>query len=195
MGQGDNQTDEELRRLRKGDAQGSGSPQGYVAPGGTREVPGDGDAPFSKSPPFPGLRDLLLSDTLPVLSYVETEEFDVERARLLTIWLEHVAGAADSIASVIAQVRQLPGDEWFSIGVINGTIAPVSLTPDASTCIFGSRDAYPAEFRTPAMPAGNVCRMTLTFDVGPYRQMRFLVGNAADIADGGTLELHGSKSD
>lgn len=195
MTQGDNRAEFELRRLRKDGPNNAGAPAGYSSKGGAREVQGDDDAPFQKLPPFPTDRQLLLVDpALPVGAYGASEEFDIEAVRLLTLWVDYTSAEDGSILSIVPEVRNADGGEpWTPIGAIDAVLTTVVLPTLSGS--YGSRIMQPAEFRSPTVANGQRHRLAVVFDVGPYKQMRFLAGNVAAVADGGLLELRGSKAD
>lgn len=192
--QGNNLTLEELARLRR-DRNNGGGVSGYQDGKGTiREVAGDGDAPFSKSPPFPSNRDLLLeSENLDVATYEISAPMDVKDLHIMTLWIDYTAETDDSQLSIISEVREAPGEDFVPIVVVDASITAVTVPVFAAD--FGSRSLYCSEFRTADPVATGIrFRCALQFAVGPYSQIRFRATELnGDV--GGPLVLQASGSD
>jgi len=190
--QGENRAAAEIARLRK-DGDAGGTSMGYDNEGRVVEVKGDDQAPFGKQPPFPTSRDLLLEvDVLSVDSYTPSEEIDVEKVHILTVWVDYTPGDDGAILSLIPQVRDSREVDFEPTSVLSAAITEVNLPGE--TGIYGSRPFYQTELRTPAMQAGNTLCVPLSFDVGPYKQFRMRAGEIGN-QTGGRLLLSASKSD
>lgn len=200
------QTELEMESLKKRpdiDEQQDTVPLAYADNTGVRRtVPGDEDSAWLKTPPFTSptsrwIRGLVL----PVLdlaasNYAITPSVDVQKRRLLNVWISWVIGPDVSetphILSILPQgKRDTSVDEWYTIGVVDP-----ALTVGTPVAGFGSRNFYEAELRTPlAAVAADVVifRTVLTFDVAIYSSFRLLVADA--LAAATTLDLDFSFSD
>jgi hypothetical protein len=134
--------------------------------------------------------DLLIDD------YTFTPPVDVEQRRVITVWLDFVAGAGDARLSLVPQVfDDAVGTEgtFYNTVVIDPTLTALDLSgtvlalPQA-----GSREFRPAEFRTPVLPAGSRWRVVIPFDVTMWSRFRLALGATGA---GGSLALGYSFAD
>lgn len=193
MTQGKNQADDEIRLLRKDSDQG-GTVSAYDRQGVATEVKGDDQAPFHKTPPFPTVRDPFFDEgRLTTAEYIPGKVIDVEGVHILTLWIDFIANADGAQLSLIPEARDSPVEDFVPISVLDATVTPMAI-PD-SDLTFGSRTFYPTELRSAVLnTAGDRLRVPMSFDVGPYKQVRF---SAADVGvnPGGRLRLSTSTSD
>ncbi len=194
--QGQNQADAEIRLLRK-DSDAGGNVAAYDRQGVAVEVKGDDDAPHHKNPPFPTNRDVVLETAaLSASEYVVGQIIDVAGVHILTLWLDYTAGVDAAILSLIPEARDTPIEDFVPIGVLDALITPQALALSTSPVVFGSRTFYPSELRSaPLATAGDRLRMPMAFDVGPYKQIRFLAAEVSGAGAGGPLRLSTSTSD
>ena len=175
-----------LNRLRRGDI--SGSTQAYLDAGSNQQpIRGDQDGPWIKGPPFVTNREeLYYNPSLPPLGdYLFTPDVNVRDYRILTLFIDFEATTNGTRISLIPQVSMDDaGDTFYPIGVVEAAITSIALT-DTNVPFeppFGSRNIYPAEFRTTAAVNGEQVRMSLTFDVGAYNRYRFALGSLGGYA-------------
>jgi hypothetical protein len=205
-----NRRDQDFRRL--GDAraadirrggEGAVEPVGYSPGGGsrTKAIPGDEKFPFFKDvPDVVGpyraieLAELLadvVQNPLPQVAaegdLLALDPIDVRGIRLLTTFVEYYGDGGELIL-VPDGLTYEPEDGatgtgqelWYPIGVIDPTLTTVGAVLVGG----GFRRFYATELRmdgTALTPAA-AARATLVFDVAPYREIRFRVGDTVATA-------------
>ncbi len=191
MARGESDQSEQLARMRIDVAADRGDPQGYAGPvGHALEQRGDEQAPFNKNPPFPSLNDLLVDEEeveVGIASQV-TEPVDVEAWRILTLYISYTPSEDGGLLSLVPQGLNEHTGEFVTLGVVDPTLTEV-------VPALASRTMFLTELRTAPVDTGVPNELAVQFDVGPYKQVRFLFGEDGDqVAMGGALTLHVSTN-
>src|SRR5574342_327936 len=165
----------ELLQLRRNETLADSLVIGYEDEFGVpRSFPGDEDAAFAKVPPF-------TSDPAPWATFVPlpasdadyafTQARDVAKNRSIAVWFDYAPAEGGGPLSVIAQAaRTLDApQDFFTVAVINPTLAIVDPPGPTFPPGFGSRDFFPAELRTNNSFSN---RSVVPFDVTPYVAFR-----------------------
>jgi hypothetical protein len=158
--------------------------QGYIAPGGeTLATPGDEEAPFQKTPPFPEPAQQWTSDIALLESiYTTLDEVDVTNYRTITVYIELVVPTpgdevGQSQLSLIAEtlaIDDLGDSAWYVSGLVDSVVTQVTPQPPFGY-VFGSREFLPAEFRTATFTGPVTVRLKLVFEVSDAIAFRISV--------------------
>lgn len=181
--------------------QANGLPSAYSAPGGTRTVGGDDQAPFFKSPPFPSKNTMWATPESFRLTvddnYGNLRVLDVGPFRTLTSWITFTASADDAQLSLIgaaikdgADPSDPAEDDIYPVGVVGTGVTIVTLTgtPFAPSQA-ASRTILGSEFRTPQLLNNQVIRFTLEWDVEPYNAFTLYMRDLVGFEDAGRVNI------
>jgi len=169
---------EQIDKSRK-----SSAVSGYALPGGQPQaVPGDEDAPFVKSPPFPESPVVWVPPTALAATYTISSPVDVEDWRLLKVYIEmlwpansnsQIAMLPETLGPQQLGATSLSQQEWYSAGVVDPTIT--YLQPNGFGNNYGARTFSQSMLVSPVLAAGaatRAARFTLVFDVSDATQFR-----------------------
>lgn len=190
--------DEAVRGLRRG----NGTPNivgGYlVSPSGRAQAnPGDEKFPYIKDPPdIEGpVRYITptqlngeggVDNPIPLVAvfddFLILDLIDVAETRILTLFQAYYPGAADASLSIVPEVQRDDNTgDWYSAGVVDGTITASTFVPGG-----GVRTTYATELASPAagLTSPDSIKKALSFDVGDHRTFRLRVGDTVSAFSG-----------
>ena len=172
------------------------APGGYTDEGGMpRNVAGDEEAPFLKTPPFltPIAPWVLAQELIFGKDYTVLPEVECRAYRLISVYFAFRLTGTDGQLGIVPEARaedRLGNIDWYPLGVVDSLVTPISVAPFGNG--FASRTVSPSQVQTQALTglAGRVVKFNLMWDVTGFDSFRLLVAEL-DEADEetGTLDV------
>lgn len=185
-------TDDQRRNENRGrkDSRRGPAVAGYIDPGGRPLAQaGDEQAPYIHVPPFPTELERLVDISHPPLlgqnqSYVFSDEVDVEWARQVTLFVRFASENGGTSLALVAEAFDERAQEWFPLPHIGTFITPIA-DPVGGV----SLGLFARQLLSAAIGSGKIFRVTVSFDVAPYRKVRVGYAESGPMSSGNSTTL------